>query len=301
MWREELWGQLQRQGASVRATGVRRSILHGLPIVRPVCNCCSAFPPKKGSTFWSSFPTEHCGPCRSAKQGGAWWFCISFSQSHLVLIKHEKHIHPFTWLIPGVILVPVEASTPVVANLWPQGLRSIMFSSWPLYLCGDDMGNCRALLGFEEDSSSASQSRFRLSLAHPCPFKNSLSQLWLRLFVSQIWAMWEEQIVVPLWTGPSGKQDLLPAISVPWSRKEAILVPTRPDPSMPAWWYGRGTGWGTLTSFCDASYGLPVPWPGTLNGREEQSNVGIRPLPILTGLEENAGLEDLKLEQFGGF
>ena len=60
------------------------------------------------------------------------------------------------------------------------------------------MGNCRALLGFEEDSSSASQSRFRLSLAHPCPFKNSLSQLWLRLFVSQIWAMGEEQIVVPL-------------------------------------------------------------------------------------------------------
>ena len=93
--------------------------------------------------------------------------------------------------------------------------------------------------GLREDSSSASQSQFRLSLAHPCPFKNSLSQLWPRLFVSQIRAMWEEQTVVPLWTGPSGNQDLLPAIGAPWSRKQAILVPTRPDPRMPAWRYGR--------------------------------------------------------------
>lgn len=35
-------------------------------------------------------------------------------------------------------------------------------------------------------------------------------------------------------TGPSGKEDLLPDISVPWSRKEAILVSARPGPRMPA-------------------------------------------------------------------
>ena len=100
-----------------------------------------------------------------------------------------------------------------------------------------------------------------------------ISDIWylisqLSIFVSQIRAMWEEQTIVPLWTGPAGKQDLLPAISVPWSRKEAILVPTRPDPSMPVWRCGRGMGWATLTSFWDASYVLPgamtrgIEWEG---------------------------------------
>ena len=51
------------------------------------------------------------------------------------------------------------------------------------------MGNWKPLLGDEGGLKLYQPSQFRLSLDHPCPFKNSLSKLWSMLVVSQIQAM----------------------------------------------------------------------------------------------------------------
>lgn len=115
------------------------------------------------------------------------------------------------------------------------------------------------------DTPSISWSHFRLSLDHPCLFRNSPSQHWQTLFVSQIQAACRVQMIFLLRTEPSDKHYLPPAIRISWPQKEATLVSAGLVLGCLHQDLGEeGAGWRILTSSCDAPSALAVLWPGAL-------------------------------------
>ena len=89
----------------------------------------------------------------------------------------------------------------------------------------------------EDVGSFKSRSLRGLSLDHPCPLKDPSTPALANIPVSPIQAMYKEQVIFPLGTGPSDKP-----LAVLGPKRKAVLISARPGPRVPASGFGREAG-----------------------------------------------------------